>query len=359
VTTAVSAMIAAAATTTTAASLVMTAPSAETGTSAGRRSCHPPPGSGVLIWNTLNAPGLPSNQPKYSFHPEPSSYYLPVDSGLSPVASSQSPVASSHSPVDSKYYPADSKHSDVDSKSVAGADDTNTYLRRPFRQESIEDALVTLRAYDTTIIVDDSGSMWNRWGEAKRALSTLASYVTDYDTDGISIHFINSSTTGHNMRDAEAVEKLFRTVQPGGATPLGGKLEELLLIYLEKIETEKNRDSKRPKDRSKPVGYIVITDGVPTDDPASVIAAAAARLDKGNFPLTQVGIQFVQIGSIRSATEYLKTLDDDLQNTRGVRDIVDCTPYTGGPITGDLLTKILLGGINRRVDRHGGGSVRY
>lgn len=32
------------------------------------------------------------------------------------------------------------------------------------------------------------------------------------------------------------------------------------------------------------------------------------------------------------------------------QDIVDCTPYIGGPITANMITKILLGGINRRVD---------
>ena len=41
------------------------------------------------------------------------------------------------------------------------------------------------------------------------------------------------------------------------------------------------------------------------------------------------------------------------------QDIVDTTPFTmtGGVLTAEMLTKILLGGINRRVDRRGGGSV--
>lgn len=33
------------------------------------------------------------------------------------------------------------------------------YLRQPMRQNTIEDALETLRKYNTVIIVDDSGSM--------------------------------------------------------------------------------------------------------------------------------------------------------------------------------------------------------
>ena len=71
----------------------------------------------------------------------------------------------------------------------------------------------------------------------------------------------------------------------------------------------------------------------------------------------QVGIQFVQIGSHRAATEYLRTLDDELQGEYHVRDIVDTTPYLGGRLNADTIIKILLGGINRRVDKRGGQSV--
>ena len=35
------------------------------------------------------------------------------------------------------------------------------------------------------------------------------------------------------------------------------------------------------------------------------------------------------------------------------QDIVDTTPYTGQQLTTEALTKILLGGINRRVDKRG------
>lgn len=88
-----------------------------------------------------------------------------------------------------------------------------------------------------------------------------------------------------------------------------------------------------------------------------MIAAAARRLDEGRYPLSQVGIQFVQIGNHRSATEYLRSLDDELQGEYHVRDIVDTTPYLGGRLNADTIIKILLGGINRRVDKRGGESV--
>lgn len=65
----------------------------------------------------------------------------------------------------------------------------------------------------------------------------------------------------------------------------------------------------------------------------------------------------MQIGEDTRATRYLKQLDDALQTTHDVRDMVDTTPYTGGVLSAESLIKILLGGISRRVDRRGGISV--
>lgn len=80
---------------------------------------------------------------------------------------------------------------------------------------------------------------------------------------------------------------------------------------------------------------------------------AARRLDAGRFPTSQVGIQFVQIGDDPDATEALRELDDDLAGRHGCRDIVDTTPFSGAHLDGNTLSKILLGGINKRVDKRG------
>ena len=71
----------------------------------------------------------------------------------------------------------------------------------------------------------------------------------------------------------------------------------------------------------------------------------------------QVGIQFVQVGDDDNASEFLRQLDDDLADAAGVRDMVDTTPYLGQKVNAEIIIKILLGGINRRVDRRGGASV--
>lgn len=94
----------------------------------------------------------------------------------------------------------------------------------------------------------------------------------------------------------------------------------------------------------KPLNLIVITDGQP-DDPdtlAYALASFAERLDQGRFPLTQLGVQFVQIGNDAEATRSLIALDDELKGTHGVkRDIVDTTPYQGR-ITGDFVVKVRI-----------------
>ena len=148
-------------------------------------------------------------------------------------------------------------------------------------------------------------------------------------------------------------------MQPRGLTPIAHKLDVLVGDYVEKLERASRR--KRKGDllaiqQIKPVNFIVITDGAPSkplicvlydrvrqlcvsgDEPVDSIVALARRLDRGNYPLAQVseiiegenvtatnfglkkiGIQFVQIGNDKEATEFLRQLDDDLSGTYGVR----------------------------------------
>lgn len=51
--------------------------------------------------------------------------------------------------------------------------------------------------------------------------------------------------------------------------------------------------------------FVIITDGAATDDPEDVIVACAQRLDRGHFPLAQIGIQFIQVGNDKDATDAL------------------------------------------------------
>ncbi|EIN10988.1 hypothetical protein PUNSTDRAFT_65748, partial [Punctularia strigosozonata HHB-11173 SS5] len=197
--------------------------------------------------------------------------------------------------------------------------------------------------------------------QTRAALSQLAEIAAKYDTDGVDVYFLNSSQSGSGLKKKADVKRLFDGVVPFGVTPIGEKLEELLLRYLSHLERAKDQyemGDVHALDSIKPINYIILTDGAPTDDPEAVIVSAARRLDARHFPLTQIGVQFVQIGDHPEAAAFLQELDDDLQRNHTIRDMVDTTPYAG-QLNVETLTKILLGGINRRVDRRGGGSVLY
>ncbi|KAJ7735084.1 hypothetical protein DFH07DRAFT_987509 [Mycena maculata] len=242
---------------------------------------------------------------------------------------------------------------------------SSKWLKRPMRKETLENALETLRKYDTVILVDDSASMMfpgskkgiTRWFEAGEALKALAGTAQQYDTDGIDIYFLNNPREALNMKTSSEVQGLFDKVKPAGATPTGERLDQLLKPRIVELETARIDPDGTPRHKKtneviKRVNFIVITDGEATDDPKYAIVDAASRLKAmKNLCLTQIGVQFVQIGNDSAATRALKELDDDLAKAGNIRDIVDTTPYSKlNPVTADGLIKVLLGGINRRID---------
>ena len=58
---------------------------------------------------------------------------------------------------------------------------------------------------------------------------------------------------------------MFDSVVPRGATPIGEKLEELLLYYLDSLDSAKASGGQAAVKNIKPVNYIVLTDGVPSE----------------------------------------------------------------------------------------------
>lgn len=215
---------------------------------------------------------------------------------------------------------------------------------------------------------------FTRWRDTRAALETIATVATKYDSDGIDVHFLNSTHhDAHNVHSAAEVRRLFDLVQPGGITPIAACLDHILRAYLDTYATARAAIASSGVGAArypKPLNIIVLTDGEPTDDPESVIVDAARRLDALNAPLCQVGIQFFQIGDEEGAREALEDLDDALAGIYGIRDMVDYTPYIGNQpgrgtnedgeaVTGEWILKVLTGAVNRRLDRlqndHGRG----
>lgn len=219
---------------------------------------------------------------------------------------------------------------------------------------STDNPYAFLSTFDTVFLIDDSGSMAGRsWRETSLAIASIAPICTAHDKDGIDIYFLNApdSQSYQNITRPNEVQRIFDTVKPGGGTPIGTKLNAILKPYLRECEAKKSN-----MDAVKPLNIIVITDGVPTDDPESVIISYVKKLDKLDAPPWQVGIQFFQVGEESGAAEALQELDDGIAPLCGGRDIVDTVPWKSqdGGSTGlnaDGILKVVLGAVNRRLDR--------
>ncbi|BEJ00399.1 hypothetical protein CcaverHIS631_0502560 [Cutaneotrichosporon cavernicola] len=251
------------------------------------------------------------------------------------------------------------------------------YPSPAFLDATGENALEMLADYDTVFLIDDSTSMaGQRWEQMQKAVMGVVQQAVRYDRNGVDCYFLNSKRIGKGLRVAQDVEDLFAGLQPRGATPTGLRMEAILRDYMSRLE-----GSVAAGDEDVPsMNLIVVTDGAfahplaarlrflaadpsldraslmdaaPTDDLESVIVSVARRLDRGDFPLSQVGVQLLQIGCDSEAREALQELDDGLAAAHGVRDMVDTVPYNGEELTSDLIVKVLLGGINRRLDRRG------
>lgn len=215
-----------------------------------------------------------------------------------------------------------------------------------------DDPYAFLSSFDTIFLIDDSGSMaGSRWRETSQALETILPICTQRDTNGIDIFFLNhrDSPFHHNITSAATVREIFQTVRPGGGTPTGQRLNGILKPYLRRYEAN--------SDAIKPINIICITDGEPSDDVESPLIAAAKKLDKLDAPAWQVGVQFFQVGRDAQAKQHLQQLDDELAEIAGddeLRDIVDTVPFTGAEgtqLSGDGILKVVLGAVNRRLDR--------
>jgi uncharacterized protein YegL len=204
-----------------------------------------------------------------------------------------------------------------------------------------EDPYSFLSTFDTTLLIDDSGSMTGSgWCQVSQALATIAPIVTNHDSDGIDVYFLNHKSTDaglqaegdaptgyRGIKHAVTITEIFDRVRPQGGTPTGTRVHHILKPYLAKLEKAMAEGKE-----VKPLNLIVLTDGVPSDDVESVLISAAKKLDKLDAPPFQVGVQFFQVGNEEGAKEALEQLDDELSTMveGGVRDIVDTVTWTGG-----------------------------
>lgn len=206
-------------------------------------------------------------------------------------------------------------------------------------------AAASFADFKLVVVIDDSDSMEGAlWLEARDALAGVAEFSSQKGGDGLDIYCLNSPRYRLDLRSESDIRDYFNSISPDGQTPLGAKLKQILDIYVPRIED--------PTINHKPINILVITDGVPTDDPRQVIVDFARRLDTKNVPLRKLGLQFVQIGDDFGATQALKELDDNLGPTHGVRDMVDTVTFNSDEplLRTEVLVKVVLGALNSEID---------
>lgn len=194
---------------------------------------------------------------------------------------------------------------------------------------------------DYTLIIDKSGSMSTpdqrggrtRWQEAKESTLALARKCEELDPDGITVYVFSGRFKRYDNVTAAKVEQIFQENEPAGRTDLAGVLQDALNDYFNRkaaSQTQLNGET-----------ILAITDGEPDDRKAvmKVIIEASRQIDKDE----ELAISFIQIGNDRTATQFLKALDDDLIKAGAKFDIVDT--LTIDDMEDMTLTEVLMNAI--------------
>lgn len=193
-----------------------------------------------------------------------------------------------------------------------------------------EQKTAALSEYDFIIVIDKSGSMGeddmsggrSRWEAVQESAIALCRDVEKFDSDGLGlILFSGTSIVSEDGVTVQKIKDVFAANRPGGSTPLA----EALTAALKLAGKSEKKDF-----------IIVFTDGVPDDKAAAaaVIKDAANGIEKDE----DLTILFVQVGRDKSATEYLRQLDDELTGAKF--DIVDAKTMDEAdafPTTADLI----------------------
>jgi len=180
------------------------------------------------------------------------------------------------------------------------------------------------------------------WKDARDALVGLVEINQKVSRDGVDLHFLNDSLNKLNVETGEKVREMFESVKPFGETPTGRRLQDLFDLYLPRIENDPHH---------RPIHLVVITDGVPTDEPEDSLITAAMRLDRNQLPPKQFGVLFMQIGDDFEATDALEDLANNIFAPHGCRDIVTAFPYNPGDrsFTERKILKVLIESIDEGV----------
>jgi hypothetical protein len=220
----------------------------------------------------------------------------------------------------------------------------------------------------TVILLDDSGSMsapghtsWGgsadyRYGDAlqsrrDQARDLLAGIALLVSRHGIGVHFLNHGTPLLGLHSAGNVVQAFRAMRPGGGTPTGRRVNEILDGYM--CALRYNR-------ALPPLNLVVVTDGEAQDESLLhwAIEQHVTKIVHRGFVPHQFGVEFLQVWDDKEATVHLERLEEEVSRYYHAfqRDVVGVTPMNRqSAMNADRLLGIILSGIDARMN----GYIRY
>lgn len=181
---------------------------------------------------------------------------------------------------------------------------------------------IDLENRDYTLIIDKSGIMSkkdceggrSRWNAMQGTTFALANKCEDFDSDGITIYTFANQFRRYDHVTANEVEQIFLENEPLGRSDMVKVLQDALQNYF----------LRRGRGQTKSGGetIIMVTGGKPElGSNSAVIQTIIDATHKINRE-EELAILFIQIGSDAEATQFLKTLDHDLQSAGARFDIV-------------------------------------
>lgn len=198
-----------------------------------------------------------------------------------------------------------------------------------------------LNARDYTLMIDKSGSMSQvesvdgktRWQIMQEATLALSQKCEEFDPDGITVYVFSGRFRRYDNVTSDQVQQIFQENTPSGHTQLAAVLEDGFHNYF----------ARKVAGLAQPNGetFLVVTDGTIRDRNAVIraIINASQQLDRDE----EMAISFIQVGKDPDAAQYLKWLDDELQEVGAKFDIVDTVPLE--KMETMTLTQVLLNAI--------------
>ncbi|TFK72030.1 hypothetical protein BDN72DRAFT_389143 [Pluteus cervinus] len=225
-----------------------------------------------------------------------------------------------------------------------------------------------LEGYDLVLVLDNSSAMKAHWPGVKNALTDLCHIAGYYDTDGFDLCIVSNHLRG--SRPQNYTSRQFKDLDESFSSMKFCDARSGLYSALKSLPPFNNSTPRRK------LNYIILTAACDQNTYTglnALVGECVHWIKKHGYPPNQVipclhpprsvdstsfqiGFQFVQVGSDDQTRTRLKQLDDaHLEN-----DIVDCTQISLSPsnspehlLDAAAIVKILLGGIDKRIDEKG------